>query len=328
MADRLPAEDAMQRPMKLIAILLCGGVIATARQVPAEPGGKCTVFRAEANLVTVPVNVFDNQNRVVNHLDAVAFHVFEDGVEQRILSFGEEDVPASIGFVLDTSGSMGVKLDLSRQAIAQFLRTANPDDEFFLLPFDSHPGAVTGFTSRPEQILERVALAKPAGTTAMLDAIQSAFVTMRHARHARRAIIIVSDGGDNHSRATKTDVLRMAREADAQVFTLGTYELPAARHRTPEEFTGPELLAAIAEQSGGRSFPVRRLSDITDAALRIGFELRNQYVIAYRPENQAWDGLYRRITVETTAPGFPRLHTYWRRGYYAAPPACAASPTS
>lgn len=314
--------------MRFIAILLCCGTIASARQFPAGPDEQCAVLRAEANLVTVPVNVFDSQNRVVNHLDASAFRVFEDGVEQRILAFGEEDVPASIGFVLDTSGSMGVKLDLSRQAIAQFLKSANPDDEFFLLPFDSHPGAVTGFTSRPGEILEQLARAKSSGTTAMLDAIQSAFVAMRRARHARRAVIIVSDGGDNHSRATKTDILRMASEADAQVFTLGTYEPPVTRHRTPEEFTGPELLSAIAEQSGGRSFPVRRLTDIADAAFRIGFELRNQYVIAYRPENQSWDGLYRHITIETTTPGFPDLRTYWRQGYYAAPSACTATPTS
>lgn len=315
--------------MKVSSVLFfCCAAIAFARQIPANSSSDCTVLRAEANLVTVPVSVFDSQNRVVNHLAPAAFRVLEDGVEQRILAFGEEDVPASIGFVFDTSGSMGMKLDLSRRAIAQFLRNANPDDEFFLLPFDSHPGAVTGFTTRPQEILLQLASARSAGTTAMLDAIQSAFVAMRHARHSRRAIIIVSDGGDNHSRRTKMDVLRMARETDAQVFTLGTYELPAARHRTPEEFTGPELLTAIAEQSGGRSFPVRRLSDISDAALRIGFELRNQYVIAYRPENQNWDGLYRHITVETAAPGFPNLHSEWRQGYYAAASACGTSPTS
>jgi Ca-activated chloride channel family protein len=213
------------------------------------------------------------------------------------VAVGEDDVPASIGFVFDTSASMGVKLDLSRKAVAEFLKSANPDDEFFLLPFDSHPGSITGFTTRAEDIIEQLAHARPAGTTAMLDAIQAAFLNMRRAKNTRRAIIIISDGGDNHSRTTKTDILRMAREADAQVYTLGTYEPPAVRHRTPEEFTGPELLAGISEQTGGRSFPVRKSSDIADAAIRIGFELRNQYVIAYRPANRNWNGLYRRITV-------------------------------
>ncbi len=300
-------------------VLLCGALSSPARQNTPE----CGSIRAEANLVTVPVSVFDSRNRVVSHLGAEAFRVFEDGAEQRIDAVGEEDVPASIGFVLDTSGSMGVKIDLARDAILRFLKTANPDDEFFLLPFDSHPGAVTGFTSRIEDIAEQLTRVRPAGTTAMLDAIQTAFVRMRRARHARRAIIIVSDGGDNHSRVTKTEILRLAREAEVQVYALGTYEPPATRHRTPEEFTGPELLATIAEQSGGRSFPARRLSDISDAAIRIGFELRSQYVIAYRPGNRNWDGRYRHIIIETDAPGFPQLHAYWRQGYYSPQAACA-----
>jgi VWFA-related protein len=304
------------------ALLCCCGASSSARETPAaEPPG-CSALRAEASLVNVPVSVFDSRNRLVSHLGAGAFRVFEDGVEQQIVAVGEEDVPASIGFVFDTSGSMGVKLDLARDAIAKFLKSANPDDEFFLLPFDAHPGAVIGFTSRSEEILDQLTRARPAGTTALLDAIQNAFIRMRQARYARRAIIIVSDGGDNHSRATKTEILRMAREADAQVYALGTYEPPAARHRTPEEFSGPELLAAIAEQTGGRSFPARRLSDIADAAIRIGFELRTQYVIAYRPENRDWNGLYRHIQVEPEAPGFPELHAYWRKGYYAPQAGC------
>lgn len=316
----------------LFAVALCFGGVSAARQ---NPGGKqpagisaCPVLHAEANLVSVPVNVFDSQNRVVNHLSPQVFRVFEDGVEQPIVAVGQDDVPASIGFVFDTSGSMGAKLELSRQAVADFLHWANPDDEFFFLPFDSRPGTVTGFTNRSEEILDQLARARPAGTTAMLDAIQSAFLTIRHARNARRALVIISDGGDNHSRTTKTDILRMARETDAQVYTMGTFETPAVRHRTPEEFTGPELLADISEQTGGSSFPVRRMSDIADAAIRIGFELRNQYLISYRPLNQNWNGLYRRIAVETAAPGFSQLRASWRKGYHAAESACAAVPTS
>jgi Ca-activated chloride channel homolog len=310
----------------IFVIVLCSGAILQARRDPVA--GSCPDLHAEANLVTVPVNVFDPRNRIVNHLDPKFFRVWEDGVEQSIVAVSEEDAPASVGFVFDTSASMGVKLYLARQAVREFLQSANPEDEFFLLPFDSHPGSVTGFTSRSADILGQLANAKPAGTTALLDAIQAAFLNMRRAKYERRAIVIISDGGDNHSRTTKTDILRMSREADAQVYTLGTYEPPAVRHRTPEELTGPELLAGISEQTGGRSFPVHKLSDIADAAIRIGFELRNQYVIAYRPANQDWNGRYRRITVETAAPGFPQLRTYWRQGYYAAAGTACAAPTS
>ena len=120
----------------------------------------------------------------------------------------------------------------------------------------------------------------------------------------------------------------MAREADAQVYALGTYESPGVRRRTAEELTGPELLTEISEQTGGRSFPVRKPSDLTDAAIRIGLELRDQYVIAYRPLNENWDGAYRRITVEPARqPGLPPLRLYWRQGYYAAGLPCSR-PTS
>ena len=169
---------------------------------------------------------------------------------------------------------------------------------------------------------------KPNGTTAMLDAIQTAFLSIRRAHNTRRALVIISDGGDNHSRATKTEIRRMARESDAQVYALGTFEPSSARRRPAEEATGPELLAEISEQSGGRSFPVVQPSDIRDAAIRIGLELRDQYRIAYRPVNQTWNGLYRRITVEVAPPaGFPPLRVYWRQGYYAAQSPCGL-PTS
>ncbi len=182
----------------------------------------------------------------------------------------------------------------------------------------------TGFTNRPEDILDQVARARSGGKTAMFDAIQTAFLNIRKAHNARRAIIIVSDGGDNHSRATRADIQRMAREADAQVYALGTYEAPEIRQRTAEELTGPELLTEISEQTGGRSFAVKKPSDLKEAAIRIGIELRDQYLIAYRPSNDDWNGTYRRITVESA---FPQLRLYWRHGYYAAELPCGR-PTS
>ena len=312
----------------IFAIALCFGAVLAARETPAgdptESFSGCANFRADSDLVIVPVNVFDSQNRVVNRLDSAYFRVFEDGVEQHIVAVGEDDTPVSVGFVFDTSASIGAKLDLSRQAVAEFLKTANPNDEFFFLPFGSQPGDVTGFTRRPDDILLQLARARSGGATALFDAIQAAFLNIRKAHNTRRAIIVISDGGDNHSRITKTEIRRMARETDAQLYAVGTYESPGARHRTAEELTGPELLAEISEQTGGRSFPVLKSTDITDAAIRIGLELRDQYMIAYRPANQNWNGTYRRITVAGSLPaGFPPLRFYWRHGYYAAPSPCA-----
>jgi Ca-activated chloride channel homolog len=304
--------------------LVTGAVLAARSEESPANLSTCASFRADANLVTVPVSVFDPRNRLVNHLNSNDFRVFEDGVEQQIVSVGEDDVPISVGFVFDTSASMGAKLDISRQAIAEFLRSANPEDEFFLLPFDSRPGAAIGFTDRSE-IMALLARLKPYGQTAMLDAIRAAFLNLRKAHHARRALIIVSDGGDNHSRATYADIRRIVREADVEVFALGTYEPIGVRRRSQEELTGPELLARISDETGGRSFPVQKISDIMGAAIRIGFDLRNQYLIEYHPANQNWNGMYRTIAVEVAPPpGFPRMRVNWRQGYYGAVQPCVA----
>jgi hypothetical protein len=173
---------------------LCCGAILSWQAAAGEPVMDfnlpgCASFRADSNLVVVPVNVFDSRNRVVNHLDPKYFRVFEDGVEQPIAAIGEDDTPASIGFVFDTSASMVAKLDLSRQAVAEFLKFANPLDEFFLLPFDSKPGALTGFTRNAQDIGDQLSRLKPGGATALLDAIQGAFLNIRKGHNSRRAII-------------------------------------------------------------------------------------------------------------------------------------------
>ena len=172
------------RNIRLFGILLCFGAVLHAHDFPAEEPSGCASFRADSDLVIVPVNAFDAQNRIVNHLDPEYFRVFEDGVEQPVVAVGEEDTPVSVGIVFDTSASIGPKIDLARQAVAEFLKTANPADEFFFLPFDSRPGELIGFTSRQRDILDQVAQAKTGGTTAMLDAIQTAFLNIRKAHNA------------------------------------------------------------------------------------------------------------------------------------------------
>ena len=172
----------------LFVTALCSVAVLQAGQEP--PG--CAIFRADTSLVTVPVNVFDSQNRVVNHLDSKAFRVFEDGVEQRIESLGADDAPISVGFVFDTSASMGAKLNLSRQAVAEFLRFANPEDESFFLPFDSRPGAVTGFSNRSEDILNQLAGVKSSGTTA----INCVPACTNWPTRSERAPIVPSTGAD------------------------------------------------------------------------------------------------------------------------------------
>jgi len=220
--------------------------------------------------------------------------------------------------VFDTSGSMGTKLGSSRQAIAQFLKTANPEDEFFLIEFNNRANMSAGFTSFPEEIQNHLTFTQAQGSTALLDGVYLAMNQMRKAHNPRKAILIISDGGDNASRYTEREVKNAVRESDVQVYAIGIYEPPELRGRTPEEAHGPELLNELAQQTGGRAFAVANLAELPDVAAKIGLELRNQYVLYYSPKNLARDGKYRRIHVKLVKKaGLPPLMPAFRTGYYA-----------
>jgi VWFA-related protein len=160
-------------------------------------------IRVDTNLVLIPVTVTDPLNRFVTGLDQDSFKAFEDKVEQKIVSFGSEDAPLSIGIVFDTSGSMGPKLEKSRQAGSEFFKTANPEDEAFLVEFSDRPELATPFTHNLEEIQNRLTFTQSKGRTALLDGIYLALHTMKKAHNPRKALIVISDGGDNSSRYTK-----------------------------------------------------------------------------------------------------------------------------
>ena len=242
----------------------------------------------------------------------------EDKVKQTIVSFGSEDAPLSIGIVFDTSASMGNKLERSRLSVAEFFKTANPEDEAFLVEFNDRPQLVVPMTHNLEEIQNQLTFTQSKGRTALLDGIYLALSTMKKARNPRKALIVISDGGDNNSRYTVSEVKNLVREADVQIYGIGIYESGAARGRTPEELSGPEMLRDLSEPTGGRHFVVEDLRELPDVAAKIGIELRNQYVVGYSPSNQVRDGKYRKITVKIIQPrGLPTLHAYWRTGYFA-----------
>jgi len=266
----------------------------------------------------IPVTVTDPLNRFVTGLDRENFRLFEDKSEQKVTHFASEDAPLSIGVVFDISGSMGSKLERSRQAVSQFFKTANPEDEFFLVEFNDRPELVVDFTTHLEEIQNRLTFTQSRGRTALLDAVYLALNTMKKARNPRKALLIISDGGDNSSRYTESEVKGRVREADVQIYAIGIFEPAASRGRTPEEMTGPSLLSEIAEQTGGRHFPVDNLNELPDVAAKIGVELRNQYILGYTPSNLERDGKYRKVQVKLVQPrGLPPLRASWRLGYYA-----------
>ncbi len=275
-------------------------------------------IRIDTTLVLVPVAVNDPMGRFVTGLDKENFKVFEDKAEQEIKQFSSEDAPMSVGLVFDTSGSMGQKLNTSRKAVAEFLKTANPQDEFFLIQFNDRPELAVPFTPDTEDVQNRLTFMQSKGRTALLDGIYMAMNTMKKARNPRKAILIISDGGDNSSRYTESEVKNAVREADVQIYAIGIFEPMASRGRTPEEMSGPALLGEISEQTGGRHFAVDNLSELPDVAAKIGIELHNQYVLGYTPKNAVRDGKYRRIQVRLVKTvGLPQLKAIFRTGYYA-----------
>lgn len=272
----------------------------------------------DVDLALVNVSVTDPYNRLVTGLEPENFRVFEDNTEQEVVTFSSEDVPISIGVIFDMSGSMSNKVDKARQAAIQFFKTANPQDEFFLVSFNERAELTSSFTSSVEDLQSRMMMTGARGRTALLDAIYLGLSEMRGARNAKRALLIISDGGDNHSRYNENDIKRLVREADTQLYAIGIFDPLGYRNRTVEELNGPSLLSEITDMTGGRVFAVERLDDLPDIATKIGMELRNQYVLGYHPSNKAHDARWRKIKVKLRAPkGLPPLNVFAKTGYYA-----------
>jgi len=304
----------------LAMVALRGQVAVVPRPKPALPGEGArppATLRSDSNLVLVPVSVCDPMNRPVTGLEKEHFKVFDDKIEQSITHFAMDDEPVAVGLLFDISGSMGPKLRRSRQAAAEFFRTANSDDEFFLVEFNDQPKLVVPLTRQNEEIQNQLTFAQSRGRTALLDAIMLAMHEMKNSQKKRKALLIISDGGDNSSRYTEVEVRNMVRESDTLIYAIGVYEPFGGRGRTPEEGSGPGLLSELAEQTGGRHFAADT-AELPDIAAKIGIELRNRYVIGYSPTEYHRDGRYHRVQVKMVPPhGLPPLRAFWRLGYYA-----------
>jgi len=286
--------------------------------LPEQGMSRREIIKVDVELAIVNVTVTDPMGRMVTGLDKGHFEVIEDKQQQEVVHFGAEDSALSLAVVFDASGSMGYKMSKAREAVAQFFKTANPEDEFFLVQFNSRPEMITGFTQSLEEIQNRLTFVQSKGRTALLDAIYLALNQMKEAKNVQKAVLVISDGGDNSSRYTPREIKRLVRESDVQIYAIGIYEPFSSRGRTPEESSGPGLLTEIAESTGGRQFAVQNVNELPDIAEKIGIELRNQYVLGYVPTNIAKDGKWRRVKVEVKKiRGMPVLRPYYRNGYYA-----------
>jgi len=286
--------------------------------IPAHTDGLSAHVRAlkvDVDLVLVPVTITDPMNRLVTGLEKDNFQLFEGNSPQEIRTFSSEDAPVSLGVIFDSSGSMSSKMDRAKEAVIEFFKTANPQDEFFMITFSDEPEEVSDFTSSVDEIQNKLVFAVPRRRTALLDAIYMGISKMRQAKYPKKALLIISDGGDNHSRYTENEIKSLVKEADVMIYAIGIYDRYAS---AVEERLGPQLLSDITELTGGRAFSIDNPNDLGDVATKIGVELRNQYVLGYRPNKVVRDGKWRKIKVKLLPPkGLPPLRVYARTGYYA-----------
>ena len=293
---------------------------ATSPDVPPEssdPSLKTHTkpIKVDVDLVLIPVTVTDPMNRLVTGLEKDNFVLLDNGERQVVKHFSSEDAPISLGVIFDMSGSMRDKIDKSREAVVEFFKTANPQDEFFMIAFNDRPEVVSDFTKSIEAIQGQLVYAIPKGRTALLDAIYLGLAKMRDAHNQKKALLIISDGGDNHSRYTESEIKSLVKEADVQIYAIGLF---SSNPGTTEEQTGPATLSEITDVTGGRTFTIDNPNELTDVATKIGIELRNQYVLGYRPTKPERNGKWRKIKVKLNPPkGLPPLTVYAKSGYYA-----------
>ncbi|MGA2377070.1 MAG: VWA domain-containing protein [Candidatus Sulfotelmatobacter sp.] len=289
-------------------------VVATQSIVSPSLNAHVRPLKIDVDLVLVPVTITDPMNRLVTGLEKENFELFEGGSKEEIKSFSSEDAPVSLGVIFDSSGSMSSKMDRAKDAVVEFFKTANPQDEFFMITFSDEPEVINDFTSSVDDIQGKLVFTVPRRRTALLDAIYMGITKMREAKYPKKALLIISDGGDNHSRYTENEIKALVKEADVMIYAIGIYD---RYFPTEEERLGPALLGEITELTGGRAFTVENPNDLADVATKIGVELRNQYVLGYRPKIVVRDGKWRKIRVKLLPPkGLPPLRVYARTGYY------------
>jgi VWFA-related protein len=278
-------------------------------EIPTADG---SAIRVETALVEIPVHVTNALGANVTGLSKSDFELSEDHAPQTITHFSMEDAPASIGLVYDCSGSMHDKMKQAAAAAQAFFHTANPEDEFFLVEFGDWPKLAAPFTKNLDDILGRILKTKPFGRTALLDALQMAIKQMKKGVNRRRALVILSDGGDNQSRHSLREIERELIEADVQAYAMGLFS--EGKKLPPEERDGPRLLQKITESTGGRVFTVSRAEDLPGISARISKDLRMVYVLGYSPAALSQDGKYHRIEVHVSQPD---LRVYSKTGYFS-----------
>jgi len=283
------------------------------------PGLVQRPMKVDVNLVLIPATVTDSFGRPVLTLSKDDFQLYEGEKAQSIQYFSSEDAPISVALVLDFSASMKDKIDYERQAVAEFFGNANPADEYFAVSVSSKPKLLSTSTSSIETLESRLGSMVPQGHTALFDGIYLGLQQLRNAQYKRKALLVISDGGDNESRYTLKEIRTMLAESDVMMYAIGLFDdIPLPLFKTLEERWGRKWLGSVTDVSGGRTIAADNRQSTPEIAATISRELRHQYVLGYRPEAAAGDGKWRKVTVRTIAvDGRPNLHVHYKEGYFA-----------
>lgn len=277
-----------------------------------RPDAHTKPLHVDVDLVLVPVAVTDAKNRPVIALQKQDFAIYEEDGPQEIRYFSAEEAPISVALLVDTSESMRDKIETERAAIVEFFNNANPADEYFAITFSKCPQMLAGPTESMDELERRLIAVEPGGSTAMLDAIYLGESKLHSARYQRRAIFIISDGGDNASRYTLKEIKSLARESDVQIFAVGLFD---TFFKTIEERLGGMWLSEITDPTGGRTLTVDNLAKLPEAAAELSREMRNEYVLGYRPSNTATNK-WRKLKVRVTSTaGAQPLQAHYKKGY-------------
>lgn len=272
-------------------------------------------LRAEANEVRLNATVLEN-GRAVQGLPSDAFHVYEDGVPQSIIAFRHEDLPVSLGILIDSSGSMYDKREAVGKASIDLVKLSNPADEAFLVDFSDEAYIDQDFTSDSEKLRAGLSYVKTAGGTAIYDAVvASSDYLSRNAKHPKQVLLIITDGDDNASGSTLEEAIRRVQELDGPViYCVGL--LFGEDSSRSESRHARRVLETLAAQTGGVAYFPRKLSEVDAIAAEVAQDIRQQYTISYRSSKPASLGGYRAIHVEAKAKGYGRLDVRTRSGYF------------
>jgi Ca-activated chloride channel homolog len=259
-------------------------------------------LKIDVEMVLINATVTGSDNKLVHNLKASDFQLFEDKVEQSIRYFSTEEQPLSLGIVFDISHSMQKKIALARDAAQAFLETGTPEDEYFLVEFNNRAKLTEDFTTDTTRLRNHLAFSPPGGSTALYDAVYLGLSKVRKGTNPKKALLLITDGEDNHSRYSRGDIREFARESDAQIYTIDL---------------GRALVGDLSDITGGHSFRAN-VDDLEDVCEKIAQELKSQYVIGYASSNTVKDGKYRKVRLKVNSPpGMPRLHIRAKDGYYS-----------